>query len=138
MTKKEEAFFPNILNHRVVNNGKQPFLFPKFTPSENFFNQNKFSVYFIHAKMNQNTTNPKYKTFDPNIFSTTKRILKWKTHLWFINPQQEETPLQFLETLKKIPPLMKKYEDMPRLWLHWRFLEDAYWVWVANSWREAH
>ena len=50
---------PYILNHRVINNGKQPFSFPKFTPSENFFNQNKFSLYFIHAKMNQNITNPK-------------------------------------------------------------------------------
>ena len=50
---------PNILNHGVVNNRTQPFLFPKFTPSEKFFNQDKFSLYFIHAKMNQNTTNPK-------------------------------------------------------------------------------
>ena len=44
---------------------------------------------------------PKYKTFNPNIFSTAKRILKWKTHLWLINPQQEETSLRFSETLKK-------------------------------------
>ena len=52
--KKE---IPNILNHKLVNNEKQPFSFPKFTPSKNFFNQNKFSLYFIHAKINQNTTN---------------------------------------------------------------------------------
>ena len=44
---------------------------------------------------------PKYNTFDPNIFLTTKRILKWKTHLWLINSQQEEAPLRFPETLKK-------------------------------------
>ena len=44
---------------------------------------------------------PKYNTFDPNIFSTTKRILKWKTYLWLINSQQEEVPLRFPETLKK-------------------------------------
>ena len=50
---------PNIPNHGVVNNIKQPFSFPKFTPSEKFFNQNKFSLYFIHSKINQNTTNPK-------------------------------------------------------------------------------
>ena len=25
-------------------------------PSENFFNQNEFSLYFIHAKINQNIT----------------------------------------------------------------------------------
>ena len=40
-------------------------------------------------------------TFSHNIFSTAERILKWKTHLLLINPQQEEAPLQFLETLKK-------------------------------------
>ena len=40
---------------------------------------------------------PKYNTFGPNIFSTAKRILKWKTHLRFI----EEAPLRFPETLKK-------------------------------------
>ena len=28
-------------------------------PSENFFNQNKFSLIFIHVNINQNTTNPK-------------------------------------------------------------------------------
>ena len=44
---------------------------------------------------------PKYKTFNPNIFSTSKRILKWKTHLWLNNPQQEEAPFRFPETLKK-------------------------------------
>ena len=50
---------PNILNHEVVDNAKQPFSFPKFTRSKNLFNQNKFSLCFIHVKMNQNTTNPK-------------------------------------------------------------------------------
>ena len=44
---------------------------------------------------------PKYNTFDPNIFSIAKRIFKWKTHLWLINPQQEEAPLWFPKTLKK-------------------------------------
>ena len=40
---------------------------------------------------------PKYNTFDPNIFSAAKRILKWKTHLRLI----EKAPLRFPETLKK-------------------------------------
>ena len=52
---------------------------------------------------------------------------------WLIHNKRK---LHFgFENLKKIPPLMKKYEDLPRLWLRWRFSEDAYRVWVVNSWR---
>ena len=40
---------------------------------------------------------PKYNAFYPNIFSTPKQILKWKTNLWLI----EKAPLRFLETFKK-------------------------------------
>ena len=36
----------------------------------------------------------------------------------------------------KNQPLMKKYEDLPRLWLFWRSSEETYRVWVVNSWKD--
>ena len=78
---------------------------------------NRFKKMWVHLKISLTKTNfpsssfmqklikiqqtPKYNTFGPNIFSTAKQILKWKNHLWLINPQQEEVPLLFPETLKK-------------------------------------
>ena len=79
--------------------------------------RNQFKKSWVHLKISLTKTNfpsssfmwtlikiqqtPKYNTFGPNIFSTAKQILKWKTHPWLINPQQEEAPLRFPETLKK-------------------------------------
>ena len=62
---------------------------------------------------------PKYKIFGPNIFSTAKQILKWKTHRRLINPKQEKVPLRFLETLTKFHLWWRNM----KIWLHFGFVE---------------
>ena len=73
---------------------------------------------------------PKYKTFGPNIFSTAKRILKWKTHLWLINPKQEETPLRFPETLKKFHIWWRNM----KIWLNFGFVEGFQKMAIGFGW----
>ena len=76
----------------------------------------------------QHTT--KYKTFGPYVFSTTKRILKWKTHMWLINPKQEKTPLWFSETLKKFHLWWRNM----KIWLHFGFIEGFQKMVIGFGW----